>query len=100
VVHELETKFARYAGYIPQFSEHNNAMQTFNLWTALELEGLGCNVAHYNPYIDQRIVAEWGVPATWSLKAQLTFGAPAGPPNPNKTFKSVDERIIVHGAKD
>jgi hypothetical protein len=72
-------------------------MNTVNLWTALEAEGLGCNLQHFNPYIDQRIVAEWSIPASWRLKGQLVFGTPDGPPNPNKTFQPVEHRVLVPG---
>ncbi|KIW84760.1 hypothetical protein Z517_00148 [Fonsecaea pedrosoi CBS 271.37] len=97
VTHELQQKFARYSSYFPQWAEHTNAMNTFNLWTALELEGLGCNLQHFNPYIDQRIVEEWKVPAEWVLKGQLVFGTPTAPPNPSKTFVPAEERVLVPG---
>lgn len=74
-------------------------MQTFNLWTALELEGLGCNLQHINPFADQRIVSEWKVPSHWSLKAQLVFGKPTSDPNPDKILKPTEGRIIVHGSE-
>lgn len=74
-------------------------MQAFNLWTALHLEGFGCNLQHINPTVDQRVVAEWNVPTAWTLRAQLVFGLPTGEPPHDKSFKSVEERIAVHGAK-
>jgi hypothetical protein len=72
-------------------------MQAFNLWTALHLEGLGCNLQHVNPLVDQRIVSEWNVPVGWSLKAQLVFGAPTGEPGHEKTFTPTESRVFVHG---
>ena len=68
------------------------------VWTALEQEGFGANLQHYNPLIDQQISATWNVPANWSLKSQLVFGKPAGQPF-EKTFKPLEERVFVHGAK-
>ncbi|KAF5581446.1 nitroreductase HBN1 [Fusarium pseudoanthophilum] len=78
VVREYQAKFPRFATHLLQFSEHNNAMQTFNLWTALSLEGLGCNLQHINPIIDQRLMGEWNISPQWSLKGQLVFGTPTG----------------------
>ncbi|OAL29257.1 hypothetical protein AYO22_02151 [Fonsecaea multimorphosa] len=98
VTHQLQQNFARYSSYFPQWSEHTNAMNTLNLWTALELEGLGCNLQHFNPYIDQKIVEMWKVPAEWRLKGQLVFGTPTAPPNPNKSFVSAEERVLVLGS--
>ena len=51
-------------------------MHQFVLWTALESEGLGCNLQHYNPLPDERAAATWTLPSEWSLKAQLVFGTP------------------------
>ncbi|ETI25570.1 hypothetical protein G647_02344 [Cladophialophora carrionii CBS 160.54] len=100
VTHQLQQKFARYSSYFPQWAEHTNAMNTLNLWTALELEGLGCNLQHFNPYIDQKIVEQWKVPVEWKLKGQLVFGTPTAPPNPNKTFVAVEERVLVPGLEN
>ena len=68
------------------------------VWTALEAEGLGANLQHYNPLIDAKIASTWNVPQTWSLKGQLVFGKPVGQPG-EKSFKPLEERVFVHGAK-
>jgi uncharacterized protein len=72
-------------------------MLQFAIWTALEAEGLGCNIQHYNPLIDADVQAEWNVPKEWELNAQLVFGTPNGPPK-EKTFIDVKERFKVYGA--
>ncbi|KAL6918565.1 hypothetical protein FSST1_010060 [Fusarium sambucinum] len=97
VIREYQSKFPRFVTHLLQFSEHNNAMQTFNLWTALSLEGLGCNLQHINPIVDQRIVGQWNISPQWSLKAQLVFGQPTGEPAHEKTFVPVEDRLFVHG---
>lgn len=74
-------------------------MLTEIVWTALEQEGFGANLQHYNPLIDSKIAAEWNVQQNWSLKSQLVFGKPAGKPF-DKTFKPLEERVFVHGAKE
>ncbi|KAH7412950.1 Nitroreductase-like protein [Cadophora sp. MPI-SDFR-AT-0126] len=94
-IHEFQAKFPRFRDHLRDFSEANNGIQAFNLWTALHLEGFGCNLQHVNPTVDQRVVSEWSVPTTWSLKAQLVFGVPTGEPPHEKVFKSADERIMV-----
>ncbi|KAF2851660.1 Nitroreductase [Plenodomus tracheiphilus IPT5] len=96
-IREFQAKFPRFKTHLNDFSEANSAMQAFNLWTALHLEGFGCNLQHVNPNVDQRVVAEWDVPTAWSLKAQLVFGLPTGDPPHDKSFKPVEERIVVHG---
>jgi uncharacterized protein len=65
--------------------------------TALELEGFGANLQHYNPVIDAAAAAEWDLPKSWSLKAQLCFGGRAGDPG-EKTFEPVEgKRLRVFG---
>lgn len=73
-------------------------MHQYALWVALEAEGLGANLQHYNPLVDQRVAEEWNVPLAWKLRAQLVFGGveeAAG----EKEFKPIEERLFVHGAK-
>jgi predicted oxidoreductase (fatty acid repression mutant protein) len=89
---------ARWAGVkekMPQWSEHSTGMHQYATWMALSAEGLGCNLQHYNPFIDGSVQEEWGVPKEWVLKAQLVFGKPVGPPR-EKTVMPVEERVRVH----
>lgn len=79
-------------------SEHTNAMHQMVLWTALTAEGMGCNLQHYNPPIDARLAADYKLPDSWRLKAQMVFGKPTGGPASEKTFKSVEERVKFLGA--
>ncbi|KAL3471418.1 Nitroreductase-like protein [Aspergillus californicus] len=85
-LHGLQTKVPMFAAHIDQFSEHNHAILAFDLWTALELEGFGANLQHFNPWIDVAVAAHWNIPAVWSLKAQLVFRNPTAEPNPNKDW--------------
>ena len=98
VVAGLQKALALYADKFPQWSEHTNGMHALNLWTALEQEGLGANLQHYNPLIDQKVTQTWGIPDDWQLKAQLVFGKPAGQPG-EKTFKPLEERVKFFGGK-
>ena len=77
-------------------SEQTNGMHQYVLWCALEAEGLGVNLQHYNPLIDTRLETMYGVPPTWSLKSQMVFGKPTGQPG-EKTFKPVEERVKYFG---
>lgn len=71
-------------------------MHQFTLWTALEAEGMGANLQHYNPVIDQKAKGHWNIPQEWSLKSQLVFGGRAGEPG-QKEFQAVEERMFVYG---
>lgn len=72
-------------------------MTQFTIWTALEAEGLGGNLQHYAPLINEKVAAQWNVPANWELNAQLVFGTPASEAQP-KTFADVESRFKVYGA--
>ena len=73
-VKALQDKIPLYADKFPEWSEHTSAMHQFAAWTALEAEGLGANLQHYNPLPDQKAAQIWDIPADWQLKAQLVFG--------------------------
>ncbi|PNS13904.1 hypothetical protein CAC42_1395 [Sphaceloma murrayae] len=73
-VKKVADQYQAYADKFPQWSEHTSAMHQFVLWTALEAEGLGANLQHYNPIVDDRVKKEYGLDDDWQLKAQLVFG--------------------------
>lgn len=97
VVEGMQAKFPTYADKFPLFAVQSNAIQQYILWTALEAEGLGANLQHYSPLIDEQVAETWKLPATWKLNAQLVFGGKTGEAGP-KEFAPLDERVKVFGA--
>ncbi|GAA5912277.1 hypothetical protein JCM5296_000486 [Sporobolomyces johnsonii] len=93
-VEGLQKNIPLYAHHFPTWSEHAHGILVQNLWVALSAEGVGANLQHYNPLIDADIQKEWDVPATWTLRAQLVFGAPAAPAG-EKEFKPLEERVKI-----
>ncbi|EZQ06633.1 nitroreductase family protein [Acinetobacter sp. Ver3] len=75
---DLQEKYPSYAENFPIWAEHSTAMAQFAVWTALHTEGLGANLQHYNPIVDDQVQSEWAVPASWKLRAQLVFGSKEG----------------------
>ncbi len=92
VVEGLQQKFPAYLDKFPLWSNQSSGMLQFAIWTALELEGYGASLQHYNPVIDAAVRAEWDLPADWSLIAQMPFGKPAAQPKP-KEFQPLSARI-------
>jgi Predicted oxidoreductase related to nitroreductase len=82
----------------PIWASHSTAMLQFAVWTALEAEGLGANLQHYNPLVDQKVQETWKVPANWKLSAQLVFGGKAVPDAGEKTFQPLEQKLKVYGA--
>lgn len=96
VVDELQHKFPKHANNFPVWAAHSDGMLQHAVWTALEAEGLGANLQHYNPLIDEKVARTWDLPDSWKLRAQLVFGGRAGQPG-EKGFKALEEKLRVFG---
>jgi predicted oxidoreductase (fatty acid repression mutant protein) len=100
-IKSLQTNLPLYADRFPVWSEHTSAMHQYYLWTALEAEGLGANLQHYNPLPDQKAAELFNIPLEWSLKAQLVFGTPAEGARANikekEQKKPFEERVFFKG---
>jgi predicted oxidoreductase (fatty acid repression mutant protein) len=94
VVEGLQGQFPSYQDKFPDWSQHTNAMHQIVIWTALEMEGFGANLQHYNPIIDDKVKSEWSLPDSWKLIAQMPFGKPTASAGP-KEFKPVEDRFKV-----
>ena len=69
-------------------------MHQFVIWTALEIEGFGASLQHYNELIESDIKKEWSTPDNWKLIGQMPFGKPTAEPS-EKQFQPLEERIKV-----
>ncbi|KAK0720388.1 Nitroreductase-like protein [Lasiosphaeris hirsuta] len=97
VVKGMQAKFAIYADRFPVWSTQSSGMLQHALWVALEAEGLGANLQHYNPLVDAKVAETWELPTTWKLNAQLVFGGRAAGAG-DKTFAPVEEKFKSFGA--
>jgi len=94
VIKGLQEQFPSYKDAFPMFSNHSAGMLQFIVWTALADEGIGASLQHYNPVIDVAVRAEWKLPETWKLLAQMPFGKPVAQPG-EKEFQPLESRIKV-----
>ncbi len=94
VIAGLQEKFAAYADNFPIWSEHSTGMAQLAVWTALAEQGIGASLQHYNPLIDERVKAEWDIPASWKLRAQMPFGSIVSPAG-DKEYMDDNERFRV-----
>jgi predicted oxidoreductase (fatty acid repression mutant protein) len=77
----LMQKFPLYKDAFPVWAMQASGMFQFIIWTALMDMGLGANLQHYNPLIDEAVKVRWNLPNDWKLLAQMPFGellSPAG----------------------
>lgn len=94
VVAGMQEQFPRYAENFPIWAHQANGMLQLSVWTALRDLGIGANIQHYNPVIDEAVAKLVDAPASWKLIAQMPFGgivAPAG----EKDGEDVSERFRV-----
>ncbi|GEO68222.1 nitroreductase family protein [Levilactobacillus acidifarinae] len=94
VVKQFEGNFALYADNFRDWSEQAQGSAQYAVWTALAENGLGANLQHYNPLIDDQVRAAFDIPASWQLRAEMDFGsieAPAG----DKDFMADADRFKV-----
>ncbi|MDR0298509.1 MAG: nitroreductase family protein [Streptococcaceae bacterium] len=94
VVNKLKVDFAFYADKFDGFSAQATGIVAANTWSALADLGVGANLQHYNPVIDEAVAAAFNIPASYKLESQLVFGsieAPAG----DKDFVADDVHFEV-----
>ncbi|MFS0645497.1 nitroreductase family protein [Siminovitchia sp. 179-K 8D1 HS] len=94
VVKSLQEQFPTYADKFPDYSLQSSGMLQYIVWTALEIEGFGASLQHYQPLIDEAVQKIWGIPSDWKLLAQMPFGKPTAHPG-EKEFQSIKERFKV-----
>ena len=70
-------------------------MLQFTIWTALEMNGLGATLQHYNPLIDDAVKKQWSIPEKWKLIAQMPFGKPLEQPA-EKEYNSIADRVKIY----
>ncbi|MBB5337159.1 nitroreductase family protein [Pectinatus brassicae] len=90
----MQEDYALYADNFPIWAQQSNGMLQFAIWTALTNMGLGANLQHYNPLIDEKIKALFAVPASWKLIAQMPFGQPLKAPEPIEKM-AINERVKI-----
>lgn len=93
-IEKMQQQFSAYAENFPIWAQQANSMLQFAIWTALTNLGLGVNLQHYNPLIDEEVKKTFQIPDSWKLIAQMPFGAKLEAP---KTIEKMDiaERVKI-----
>ena len=94
VIESLQQRFALYKDNFPVWSDQSSGMHQFVIWTALELEGFGASLQHYNELIEADVKKEWDIPNNWKLVAQMPFGKVTVEPG-EKQFQELEDRIKI-----
>jgi uncharacterized protein len=88
----LEKAFPLYAENMAPWAEQTVGALQYLVWTLLENEGLGANLQHYNPLIDDAVKTEWNIPSNYRLRSQLVFGKKLGEAAP-RPHMPLDQRV-------
>ena len=91
-VRQLQEKFPRYADNFPLWALQASGMLQLSIWSGLRELDVGASLQHYNPVIDGAVRAQFGVPDSYRLIAQMPFGGIGGEPGP-KEAEDVSRRV-------
>lgn len=94
VIDTMQKNVPAYAQNFPVWAQQSNGMLQFSVWTGLRSLGIGANLQHYNPVIDDAVKQLLDVPSNYVLVAQMPFGSIEAQPDP-KVAEDIDARVIV-----
>jgi predicted oxidoreductase (fatty acid repression mutant protein) len=94
VVQDLVDKFPTYADNFRNWSLQGAAIMEYIVWTALEAEGYGASLQHYNELIADAVKKEWNLSDSWRLDAQMPFGNIEEKPA-DKSFQPLEKRLMI-----
>lgn len=94
IIESLQQQFALYKDNFPIWSQQSSGMHQYVIWTALEIEGFGVSLQHYNELIEADVKKEWSIPNNWKLIAQMPFGKPTAQPD-EKQFQPLENRVKI-----
>ena len=94
VVKGLQDKFPLYATNFPIWAQQANGMLQISIWAGLRELGVGANIQHYNPVIDDAVKKLFALPESYQLIAQMPFGGIAREPEP-KEKEDISKRVRI-----
>lgn len=96
VIKGLQESYSLYADNFPLWSSHGTGITQFSIWSALANIKVGASLQHYGNLIEDEVRKTWDLPSSWSLIAQMPFGAIKGTVE-EKAFQPIEERVYIRG---
>lgn len=93
--YEPLSAFKMYADKFSSWRDQTSGMHQVLFWAAIEAEGLGGNIQHYNPVIDDEVKKAWGIDPEWQLISQMVIGKPTSDRPAEKEKKPLKGRYMV-----
>lgn len=94
VVKKTMELYPRYAKSFPEWVQQSNGMLQLAVWTGLKEMGIGANIQHYNPVIDEAVKKLFDIPESWFLVAQMPFGSINFTPM-EKEKEDISKRVLI-----
>jgi len=94
VMDSAKKQYAQYAERFHDWIMQSNGMLQFAVWTGLRALGVGANLQHYNPVIDEMVKKMFNVPESWVLVAQMPFGGIEKEPDA-KAEENISNRVKI-----
>lgn len=88
--HYIKSYVDKVDGWIDQ----EQGMLQLSVWLQLTERGLGANLLHYNPLVDEEVAKQFKINKNWELVGQMTFGTIITPPKDKQQIE-ISERFRV-----
>lgn len=96
VIADLSDKMPKYAKELYDWVKQDNAMLQYNVWLSLNALGLGANLQHYNPIVDNYVSDQYNLDENWLMIGQMVFGK-VNEELKEKIFVPIERKIKVFG---
>lgn len=90
----VEENVEKFSDTFISWSKQSAGMAQINVWLGLANLGVGANLQHYNPIIDDKVRDAFDVPENWKLISQMPFGDVVEEPRV-KEFRDIDEIVRI-----
>ncbi len=94
-VESMQKAFPDYRENFPVWANQASGMLQISVWSGLRELGLGASLQHYNPIIDDFVREFLDLPETYSLVAEMPFGAIVKSPDP-KEKEDISKRVRLY----
>lgn len=74
IVEQFMKDIPLYKDNFETFASHGMGILQGNMWNMFASIGIGANLQHYNPLIDEEVRKTWNIPESYQLTAQMVFG--------------------------
>lgn len=80
-VDKMKEEYSLYKDHFEPWALQANGMLQISIWNGLEELGLGVNIQHYNPVIDDKVKEIFDIDDDYVLLAQMVYGNIVDCPN-------------------